>query len=93
MTKPDPLDLYFDGQADEEMKAYADRLREGLLQHSPAGGARSQVFRIVDADWLTDELVVTVVAEVRLFGPHVGSMPPRASTNRRARRRRGRGSA
>lgn len=93
MSEPDALDIYLDGQADDEMKEYADKLGEGLLRHTPAGTAKLQVFRMVDADWLTDELVVTVIAEIRLCGPHVEPVLPRASTNRRARRRRGRGSA
>jgi len=69
MSDPDRLVAYLTGPVDRKLKVFSKKLGEGLLRKSGGAKARAEFWRFIDFDEDAEQLVVTVMIEVRISGP------------------------
>ena len=66
MDDADRLRAYLEGPAARNLKTYATKLGDRLLKLSGAATARADVWREIDVDEETMQLIVTDTIEVRI---------------------------
>ena len=69
MDDHERIRAYLAGPVDESIRGFSKKLGDGLLRQSGGARVRADFGRFIGFDEVTDEIVMTVVIEVRIGGP------------------------